>query len=98
MRARLTLLGLFLFLLTTRLCHTGVVWVEESYPAAAAIQMLHGKTLYRDIWFDKPPLSSMIYLLWGAHAGIPLRVAGAVFVFLTCWLAFLFARAMWTER
>jgi hypothetical protein len=98
MRARITLLALFLFLLGTRLCHTGVVWVEESYPAAAAIQMLDGKALYHDVWFDKPPLSSMVYLLWGAQVGIPLRVAGAAFVFLACWLAFLFARAMWTER
>jgi hypothetical protein len=98
MRTRIALLALFLFLLVARLCHTRVVWVEESYPAAAAIQMMDGKALYRDVWFDKPPLSSMVYLLWGAQIGIPLRAAGAVFVFLTCWLSFLFARAMWTER
>ncbi len=98
MRPKIALAALFLFLLAGRLCHTRVVWVEESYPAAAAIQMMGGKALYRDVWFDKPPLSSMVYLLWGARIGIPLRVAGAALVFLSCWLAFLFARAMWTER
>jgi hypothetical protein len=92
------LAGLFLFLLAARLCHTAVLWVEECYPAAAAIQILHGKTLYHDVWFDKPPLSTLVYLGWGAQAGIPLRLAGAIFVGFACWLAFRFATALWTER
>ncbi len=89
---------LFLGILATRLCHTGIVWVEEGYPAAAAIQLLHGKALYRDIWFDKPPLSAFVYLLWGARIGIPLRIAGALFVFLCCWMIWRFAREMWGPR
>ena len=40
------------------LLHSGIVWVEEAYPTAAAIQILDGKALYRDVWFDKPPLSA----------------------------------------
>jgi hypothetical protein len=86
------------FLLAARLCHAAVLWVEECYPAAGAIQILHGKALYRDVWFDKPPLSAMIYVLWGAEPGVPLRVAGAVFVALGCWTAFRFASAIWSER
>ena len=57
-------------LLAARLCHSGIVWVEEAYPTAAAIQILDGKALYRDVWFDKPPLSALIYLLWDARIGV----------------------------
>jgi len=90
--------ALLLFLLATRLCHLNILWVEEAYPATAAVQMLAGKTIYRDFWFDKPPLTPLLYLLWGAHAGVLPRVAGAVFAFACCWLAFRFARDLWSER
>ena len=98
MRTRVALALLFVFILATRLCHQGIVWVEEAYPAAAAIQILHGKALYRDFWFDKPPLSPLLYLLWGAHLGIPLRIAGALFVFACAIAAFRFATDLWGER
>jgi hypothetical protein len=97
-RKTLALPLLFAGLVAARLCHSGIVWVEEAYPSAAAIQMLFGKSLYRDIWFDKPPLSAAVYLLWGAHAGIPLRIAGAIFVFLCCLLIARFARDLWTPQ
>ncbi len=87
---------LFAFLVATRLCHSGIVWVEEAYPAAAAIQMLHGKVIYRDFWFDKPPLTPVLYLLWGAHTGVALRVAGAVFLFVCCAVMWWFARDLWS--
>ena len=48
---------------------SGIVWVEEAYPAAAAIQILHGKTIYRDFWFDKPPLVPALYLALGRSRG-----------------------------
>ncbi len=89
---------LFLGVLATRLCHMGIVWVEEAYPTAAAIQILAGKSLYRDVWFDKPPLSAMIYLLWDARLGVILRIAGAVFVFACCWMLWRFARDLWGPR
>lgn len=92
--AGLILLGL----LVTRLCHLDIVWVEESYPAAAAIQLLKGKALYQDVWFDKPPLSPYLYLLWGASTGWPLRLAGAGFVFACCVLMYRFASQLWSER
>ena len=99
-RMRPTLLALFLLggLLATRLSHSGIVWVEEAYPTAAAIQMLDGKSLYQDIWFDKPPLFPALYLLWGAHIGAPLRVAGALFVFGCCVLLYALATRLWTPR
>ena len=55
-----------------------MLWAEEDLPLAAALQMGHGSVLYRDIWFDKPPLVPAIYLLWGAKIGPVLRIAGAV--------------------
>lgn len=72
--------------------------MEEGYPAAAAIQILYGKTLYRDVWFDKPPLLAYTYLLWDARLGVPLRIAGAVFVFLCCLMIWRFASEVWSER
>lgn len=81
-----------------RLCESGVVWVEEGYPLAAAREMLRGKVLYSDIWFDKPPLFPATYLLWGAQTGVALRLAGAAFVMLAAWTAFAAARRAWGER
>jgi hypothetical protein len=95
---RFVLALLFFGLLATRLCHSGIVWVEEGYPTAAAIQILHGKALYRDIWFDKPPLSAFLYLLWDARIGVILRIAGAAFVFACCWMLCRFARELWGPR
>lgn len=98
MRPRVLFSALFLAVLLARLCHLDVLWVEECYPAAAAIQILHGKVPYRDFWFDKPPLSAYAYLLWGAEKGWPLRLAGALFVVLVSWLLYRFAREKWGER
>lgn len=79
--------------LLSRLCYLDVVWVEEGYPLAAAAEMLRGKALYRDVWFDKPPLFPLLYLLSGAQAGWPLRVFGAAFVAAAAWAAARAARA-----
>jgi Dolichyl-phosphate-mannose-protein mannosyltransferase len=95
---RITLLLLFAGLLAARLCHTHIVWVEEAYPTAAAIQLTEGKALYRDIWFDKPPLSPALYLLWKANIGVPLRIAGAVFVFGCCLLLYRLAARLWSTQ
>src|SRR5271170_5925508 len=95
---RFVLALLFAGLALTRLCHSGIVWVEEAYPTAAAIQILDGKSLYRDIWFDKPPLSALIYLLWDARLGVILRTAGAAFVFACCCMLWRFARDLWGPR
>jgi dolichyl-phosphate-mannose-protein mannosyltransferase len=93
-----TVFGLiFVFTFAARLCHIRILWIEECYPAAGALQILHGKVPYRDFWFDKPPLSMGFYLLWGAAAGWPLRLAGALFVTLAAWLVYRFAREKWSE-
>jgi hypothetical protein len=95
---RTLFLVLFAGLLAAHLCHSGVLWAEEDLPVAAAQQIIFGKTLYRDIWFDKPPLVPLIYLLWGARTGVILRIAGALYCALAAWLAFAIARGLWSER
>jgi hypothetical protein len=95
---RFALALLFCGLLATRLCHAGIVWVEEAYPTAAAIQILDGKMLYRDVWFDKPPLSALVYVLWDARIGVILRIAGALFVFACCLMMWRFAHDLWGPR
>jgi hypothetical protein len=89
---------LFAGVALARLCHSGIVWVEEAYPAAAAIQILSGKALYRDVWFDKPPLTALVYLLWDARMGVLLRLAGAVFVLACCLMLWRFASDLWGPR
>ena len=88
---------LFALLMAARLCHVHILWAEETLPLAAARQMLAGKALYRDIWFDKPPAAPLLCLAVGAGAGWPLRVAGALYALLCCWIAFGFARDLWGE-
>jgi hypothetical protein len=87
---------LFLALLAARLCHTGILWAEETLPLAAAQQMRFGHTLYRDIWFDKPPLLALLHL--PLAPGATLRIAGAFYALLCCWIAYRFARDLWGER
>ncbi len=90
--------ALFVFLLATRLCHLGILWPEDTLPMAAAAQVRAGATLYRDAWFDKPPLLALAPLVWGAHDGWPIRLGAAVYSWLCCALAFLLAQQQWGPR
>lgn len=90
--------GLALLLLISRVCHLRILWAEEGYGAAAGVQTILGKVIYRDFWFDKPPLAAWIYVLWGAFPGWPLRLAGAAFAFLTAVAAWKCASALWSPR
>ena len=62
------------------------------------MQVAHGKTLYKDVWFDKPPLVAWVYVLWGARAGAWLRLAGAGYVLAVAGFAWQFARTKWSEK
>ncbi|HUE02443.1 MAG TPA: hypothetical protein VMR62_22935 [Bryobacteraceae bacterium] len=95
---RLFFLTLFAVVLAARLCHLDILWAEETLPLAAAAQFAHSKVLYRDLWFDKPPLLAWTYVAWGARDGFPLRLAGAIYALLACWLAWRFARDLWGRR
>jgi hypothetical protein len=94
-KPRLLFLLLFVLLLAARLCHVGILWAEETLPLAAAQQIRAGKVLYRDIWFDKPPLAPALYTVLGGESGGLLRVAGALYSLLCCWIAWGFVRDLW---
>ncbi|MGC8759101.1 MAG: hypothetical protein ACP5UT_00110 [Bryobacteraceae bacterium] len=98
MARRMVWLAILVMALLPRLCHLRVVWVEEGYPLAAAAEMLHGRLLYRDLWFDKPPLFPAFYLLAGAQPGWPLRLLGAAFVLAAAWSAARASRAFGGTR
>ncbi|MEJ7605311.1 MAG: glycosyltransferase family 39 protein [Bryobacteraceae bacterium] len=97
MNTRVVWAAIALLVGLTRFCHIDLVWTEEAYPLAAAAEVLRGKMLYRDIWFDKPPFYALVYTLWGAQSGWPLRLAGAVYVLLACACVWRFARDLWGE-
>ena len=78
--------------------HVYLLWADEDYHLAAAIQVLAGKFPYRDFWYDKPPLNLSFYLAFGAWTGVPLRLADAFFVCLCCALAYRFAAELWSPR
>src|SRR6185437_15895494 len=84
-------------LIAARLCHSNVLWADDNLPLAAAMEVARGKVLYRDVWFDKPPLVAWICLAWGARAGVLLRLAGAAYVITAAAAAWRLARAAWTE-
>lgn len=60
--------------------------------------MLFGKVIFRDIWYDKPPLVAMFHLLGVARDGWALRLLDAAYAWLVCWLVFRLAREIWSER
>jgi hypothetical protein len=99
-------LALFALLLAARLCHVGVLWAEETLPLAAAREMHAGRTLYRDIWFDKPPMTAIVaWAIGGSDGAIlrgsdeaMLRIAGAAYALLCCWIAWGFACDLWGVR
>src|SRR5258707_3935347 len=85
-------------LVASRLCHFSVLWADDNLPLAAALEVARGKTLYRDVWFDKPPLVAWLDLAWGARAGVLLRLAGAAYVVACAAAAWKFAQAKWGDR
>jgi 4-amino-4-deoxy-L-arabinose transferase-like glycosyltransferase len=89
--------SVFIMLLATRLCQVHILWAEEGYGSAAAVQILHGKLLYRDFWFDKPPLSALIYVFWHGSPGFGLRFAGAAYAFACCLAVYRFAEGLWSR-
>src|SRR5579859_3261738 len=84
--------------LAARLLHAPILWADDNLPLAAAMELARGKTLYRDVWFDKPPLVAWLALLWGARAGLALRLAGGLYVLAAAAMAGLAARSRWSDR
>ncbi len=89
--------ALFAITLLLRLCHSHLLWPDEDYHLAAAMQLLRGKIPYRDFWYDKPPLAALTYALVGAPTGWALRVFDAVWILAICVVAFRLARDLFGE-
>jgi hypothetical protein len=90
--------AIFAVLLAAHLAHAGVLWAEEDLPLAVALQMKRGAVIYRDIWFDKPPLVPAVYFLWGVKIGWLLRVAGALYALAASVLAYAIGTTLWSRR
>jgi hypothetical protein len=97
-RCALFFAALFAVTLALRLCHVRILWADEDYHIAAGIQILDGKLLYRDFWYDKPPLAALVYAAMGALAGWPLRLFDALFVLTVSIATWRFARDLWGRR
>ena len=98
MRAGAVFALIAVVVVASRLCHSSVLWADDNLPLAAAMEVARGKALYRDVWFDKPPLVAWMCLLWGARAGVWLRLAGAAYAMAVALAAWQFARVRWSER
>jgi hypothetical protein len=90
-------IGLVIVLSCLRLAHVHLLWADEDYHLAAAINIIHGKVPYRDFWYDKPPLSAFYYLLIGGFPGWPLRLLDAAYVGIACYLVYRLACRWWSE-
>ena len=95
--ASLYLAILFAATLALRMCHGRILWTDEDYHLAAGIQAIQGKLLYRDLWYDKPPLAAWIYAALGAFPGWPLRLFDAFYILAICAAMYRFARDVWGE-
>jgi hypothetical protein len=82
----------------SRAAHVNILWADEDYHLAEAVQVLHGKMLYRDVWYDKPPLSALLFTLFGAWPGWPLRLFSMVLELAGAFVSYRFASALWTRR
>ena len=80
-----------------RLAHVHLLWADEDYHLAAAINLLRGKIPYRDFWYDKPPLTALYYLLIGGFPGWPLRLMDAAYTMASCYMAYRIASVWWTR-
>jgi hypothetical protein len=60
--------------------------------------MLHGKMLYRDLWYDKPPLNALVAVLFGGWFGWPVRIAGTVLAVASCAVAYRFSACLWSTN
>ena len=84
----LLLLGT-IFLL--RIFYAGYVWADEGLWFTTGQELLRGKALYSEIWFDKPPGVAWLYAALFAPAG-PSLLAVRLF---TIFYATLVALALW---
>ena len=100
MRRTTYILLLLATCLVTRVFYFGFVWADEGLWFTVAQEMLRGKSLYREIWFDKPPALALIFEGLFGIGGNPLitvRWFTVLYAFAVCLLLWRMGRYLWPE-
>jgi len=74
---------------------------DELLWAVSAREFLAGKTLYRDVWLDKPPGATLIYVAIFALTGVKMlaiRIFAPVYVFLTALVVRAIGKQLFNDR
>jgi 4-amino-4-deoxy-L-arabinose transferase-like glycosyltransferase len=74
---------------------------DELLWAVAAREFLAGKTLYREVWLDKPPGATLIYAAIFAFTGVKMlaiRIFAPVYVFLTALVVRAITKKLFDDR
>ncbi len=98
MRRSTFILLLLAICLVTRVFYFGFVWADEGLWFTVAQEMLRGKALYRQIWFDKPPALALIFEALFGVGGHPLLVVRwftVLYAFAVCLLLWRLGRFLW---
>jgi hypothetical protein len=95
----LILLALVSFVL--RIFYSGYLFEDDGLWFTAAEQILRGKALYREVYFDKPPVLPLVYALlfriFGAHI-IVIRMFTMVLVTAMSAVIYLFGSSLYSRR
>jgi hypothetical protein len=86
--------------LATRIFYFGFVWADEGLWFTVAQEMLRGKALYREIWFDKPPALALIFqglFSVGGHPLLVVRWFTVLYAFAVCLLLWGMGRFLWPK-
>src|SRR6266446_2346851 len=74
---------------------------DELLWAVSARELLAGKTLYGDVWLDKPPGATLIYAAVFALTGVKMvaiRIFAPIYVFLTALVVRAIGKQLFDER
>ncbi|HKQ08093.1 MAG TPA: glycosyltransferase family 39 protein [Blastocatellia bacterium] len=84
-----------------RIFYAGYLYQDDGLWFAAAEELLRGKALYRDIYFDKPPgivlLYAALFKLFGAHI-LTIRLFTIVYSIAVSAMLYVFGRRFYSER
>jgi len=84
-----------------RIFYSGYLFEDDGLWFTAAEEILRGKALYSEIYFDKPPalpiLYALLFKLFGAHI-IVIRVFTAFFAVAVAWVLYRFGLRLYGRR
>jgi 4-amino-4-deoxy-L-arabinose transferase-like glycosyltransferase len=84
-----------------RIFYAGHLYQDDGLWFTAAEELLRGKVLYRDVYFDKPPAITLLYAtlfkLFGAHI-LTIRLFTIVYAVAVSAMLYVFGRRFYGER